>query len=110
MLKINKNKSFRNIRNGFDVKEVSGLEIRNTCDPDYGVIGSSKIYPYIPKNEIWIEEDVVFENEPELLAHEITEWYQMKYDNIKYKQAHSHSESIEKALRTINTLYQKEKK
>jgi hypothetical protein len=37
------------------IKYVSGIKIRNTIDADFGVIGSNKIYSYIPKGEIWFD-------------------------------------------------------
>lgn len=37
------------------IKYINGFKIRNTIDPDFGVIGSSKFFNYIPKNEIWFD-------------------------------------------------------
>lgn len=39
----------------YKLKYVDGLKIRNTLDPDFGVVGSSRIYSYIPKKEIWLD-------------------------------------------------------
>lgn len=39
----------------FKLKYVDGFNIRNTLDTEFGVIGSSRLYSYIPKNEIWLD-------------------------------------------------------
>ena len=37
------------------IKYVDGAKIRNTFDTDFSGAGDSSYYPYIPKNEYWIE-------------------------------------------------------
>jgi len=88
---------------------VNGNEVRDVYDEDFLKGGHGYAYKYIPKDEIWIELDVIVDNEPELLGHEIIEYYEMKEDNSitdeEYEKAHGHAESVEEALRTINQLH-----
>jgi len=39
----------------FKIRYVDGLRIRNRIDPNFGVVGSSRIYPFIPIGEIWFD-------------------------------------------------------
>lgn len=88
---------------------VNGKEVRDTYDEDFLKGGHGYVYKYIPKDEIWIELDVIINNEPVLLGHEIIEYYEMKQDNSttdeEYNKAHNHAESVEAALRIINRLH-----
>ena len=45
------------------IKYVDGLEVRNTIDVNFGVIGSNEVYPAIPKGEIWFDEHYSDEKE-----------------------------------------------
>ena len=85
---------------------VNGNEVRDVYDEDFLKGGHGYAYKYIPKDEIWVEIDVIIDNEPELLGHEIIEYYDMKADDsMSYEEAHSHAESVEEALRIINKLH-----
>jgi len=53
----------------YKLKYVPGFNIRNTIDPDFGVIGSSKIYNYIPTGEIWLDELYRYEKHHFLKIH-----------------------------------------
>ncbi len=67
------------------LKYVSGMKIRNTIDADFGVIGSNKIYSYIPKNEIWFDRLYKEEKEHFLKIHlyELKLIKEMRYEKAR---------------------------
>lgn len=66
------------------IKYVNGLKIRNSLDLDFGVIGSMKIYSYIPKNKIWFDKYYIKEKNHFLEVH----LYELKLmKKMSYEQA-----------------------
>ncbi|MEK6935176.1 MAG: hypothetical protein AABW67_00140 [Nanoarchaeota archaeon] len=67
------------------IKYVDGLKIRNSLDVDFGVIGSNKIYSYIPKNEIWFDKHYMPEKEHFLKIHlyELKLMKKMSYEKAR---------------------------
>ena len=100
-------KKLSTLYDGTTIYVIDGNQVRDLYDEDFLKGGHGYCYSYIPKNEIWIEKDVIYDNEPELLAHEIFEYFQMKNLGLTYEKAHSHAESIELALRQINIIAEK---
>ena len=89
---------------GTKIFVVNGNEVRDQYDEDFLEGGHMRAgYKFIPEDEIWISSDVVENDEDELLAHEIFEWYQMKYEDKNYQKAHGLSEKFEEALRMVDT-------
>ncbi|MGV8151975.1 MAG: hypothetical protein ACP5OG_02755 [Candidatus Nanoarchaeia archaeon] len=67
-----------------EIKYVDGFKIRNTIDIDFGVIGSNKIFSYIPRGEIWFDKHYIKEKEHFLKVH----LYELKLmEKIGYERA-----------------------
>lgn len=99
------NKVFlRKMWDGTKVYMISGKFVRDTYDNDYLLGGHGYVYKYIPKDEIWIEDVILNDHEPEILAHELFEWYMMKYHKKRYPEAHKIASDFEKALREISKI------
>jgi len=67
------------------LKYVDGMKIRNTLDTDFCVIGSNRIYPYIPKNEIWFDRKYKKEEKHFLKVHlfELKLMKKMSYEKVR---------------------------
>ena len=67
------------------LKYVDGSKIRNTLDPNFGVIGSSKVYAYIPSGEIWFDKLYLSEKEHFLKIHlfELRLMKRMSYESAR---------------------------
>ena len=48
------------------LKLVDGFKIRNTVDVDFGGIGCKKLFPYVPDNEVWLDD--IFKGEKDLFV------------------------------------------
>lgn len=67
------------------LKYVDGFKIRDTIDPDFGVIGSNRIYAYIPKNEIWFDKQYLKEKQHFMKIHlfELKLMKRMSYEKAR---------------------------
>ncbi len=90
---------------GTKVFVVEGKIIRDDYDNDFLLGRHGYVYKYIPKDEIWVEDEIIMDNEPEILAHELFEWYLMKYHDMKYKEAHKMASNFEKTLRDVSKIH-----
>jgi len=77
---------------------VDGLAVRNTLNVDFTMGGHGLVYPYIPKNEIWIEESVHPKERKAVMLHELYERNKMN-EGYKYDEAHNLANWIEQAVR-----------
>lgn len=90
------------LEEGSSIYKVDGEKVRDFYDTDFVWGGHYYAYPdFIPEDEIWIEHMESIEDEKEVLAHELFEWYQMKYNKIDYEQAHAFATDVESALRKL---------
>ena len=83
---------------GMKIFLVDGRAVREKLDPDFVLGGHWLIYPYIPKNEIWIDNvqdrrDTIF-----TFIHEIHEALLMK-KGMRYDNAHDWALAAEKTAR-----------
>ncbi|MDP2947218.1 MAG: hypothetical protein Q8N88_03815 [Nanoarchaeota archaeon] len=60
-------------KNGINVWVVNGEAVRDLFFLDFVEGGHSYIYPFIPKNEVWIEDDVKSKEIKYVLLHELHE-------------------------------------
>lgn len=69
----------------YKIKLVNGFQIRNTLDTEFGVIGSKKLYPYIPENEIWFDKLYLKEKEHFVKIHlaELALMKRMSYEKAR---------------------------
>lgn len=61
------------IRNGISIWIVNGSNIRRDIYPDFGLSGNDLAYYFIPKNEIWIDEQISCEETEFSILCETTE-------------------------------------
>lgn len=67
-----------NNEHGTPVYTVDGELVRQWCYPDFSLGGNDMAYPnFIPKDEIWIDQDIEGGNRETTIAHESTERYEM---------------------------------
>lgn len=80
---------------------VDGKAVRDNYKTDFSQGGHGYVYDWIPENEIWLEKEE--ENELfQILIHEYTERYLMKYLNYPYHKAHDFASKIEMNFRKNN--------
>ncbi|CAN5464884.1 hypothetical protein BH10BAC5_BH10BAC5_11830 [soil metagenome] len=78
---------------------VDGEKVRNEILPDFIFGGNEMRYPFIPKNEIWISNDIPAIEYETTLEHEINERDLMRDLGWSYANAHDSSLQIEIKLR-----------
>lgn len=83
---------------GMKIFLVDGKAVREKLDPDFVLGGHWLVYPYVPKNEIWIDNvqdkrDAIF-----TFIHEVREAMLMK-EGMRYDNAHDWALAAEKTAR-----------
>ena len=76
---------------------VDGEKVRNEILPDFIFGGNEMRYPFIPKNEIWISNDIPAREYETTLEHEINERDLMR--DLKWSYANSHDSSLQIELK-----------
>lgn len=84
---------------GFQSYLVDGRAIRRNINIDF-VMGDNGFHSprYIPKNEIWIDEQLPPDERQFILLHEAVESYKMR-NAMKYVEAHKYASHAEQAAR-----------
>ena len=82
---------------------VDGDKVRNEFDIEFALGGHHFRYPFIPKDEIWLEQTSTSNDLSENALHEVIERIYMQ-KKIDYETAHSYASSVEHAIRVINNL------
>jgi hypothetical protein len=59
------------------IRTVSGQRVRDNIDINFTIAGHDKVYPYIPKGQVWIERGVSKRERPLIALHELTERHLM---------------------------------
>ncbi len=77
---------------------VEGRLVRSDFDIDFTEGGHDRVYNYVPKNEVWIDNDIMPEERPFVLLHELYERLHMGR-GLTYNQAHSHASRLEWSAR-----------
>ena len=93
---------------GTKIYIVDGNYVRNNIDigqKDSQFIegGHSLVYDWMPQKppEIWVERVINIEDMRDNLIHELIEYIQMKYLNLKYEESHDHALNFERLIRTL---------
>ena len=73
---------------------VDGRLVRDLYDIDFTEGGHDWVYKFVPKGEVWIDNDVEPEERPYILLHELHERNLMK-KGLTYNEAHADSSKIE---------------
>jgi hypothetical protein len=120
--KIHKKQLFTKYTNKLKIFQVRGDLVRSLFFIDYAAGGHEYVYNFVPKNEVWIDDDVYKKEIPYVLIHELHERYLMSkgwpYDpkgvgvftrrgDIKGKSAHFNAEDIECMCRANRKLIKK---
>ncbi len=83
---------------GYRLVMVDGKVIRQYLDPEFTYGGHDLVYPYIPKNEVWIETAMHPKEISFYVHHELVERTLMA-KGISYDVAHEHATVAEKQMR-----------
>jgi hypothetical protein len=94
--------------NGIEVWLVKGKLVRSLFFAEFSEGGHDKVYPFIPDNEIWIEETLSPTERKFILLHELRERYYMKKFKMDYKQAHKKATKLEEYCRKYKSKLEKE--
>jgi hypothetical protein len=82
---------------------VDGLRVRSTYKTDYTEGGHGYVYPWVPKNEIWIEKALDRGEMSFIVAHEYIELRLMRDEKLDYDRAHECCSEMEFDLRKAQT-------
>jgi hypothetical protein len=80
------------------VRVVDGAQAR-AQDQAFAVGGHHEVYPWIPKDEVWIEQGSAGPDRTAILVHELVEWALMRWDGLAYARAHQLANAAEEAVR-----------
>ena len=85
---------WKKLENGLQVWIVNGRLVRSVFDIDFTAGGHDKVYEFVPKNEVWIDDDIVEKERGYVLLHELHERNLMAA-GWPYSRAHADSSKIE---------------
>ena len=77
---------------------VDGRWVREHLFMDFTQGGHDIVYDWIPKNQVWIDDDLSADERPFVIEHELYERDKMK-KGMGYERAHGYANVVEKALR-----------
>jgi len=78
---------------------IEGNLVRSLYKTDYTEGGHGYVYPWVPKDQIWIEKDLDRAEIPYIVSHEYLELRLMRDKGLEYDRAHVVSAKVEFALR-----------
>lgn len=81
------------------VRLVDGNLLRSYYKTDYTQGGHAYVYPWVPKQQIWIEDGVDHREIPFILCHEYLERRLMRDGGLEYARAHEIASALEYDLR-----------
>ncbi len=84
---------------GVTVWIVDGHKVRDHFKTDFVEGGHGYVYPWIPKDEVWIDKNVRPDERRFVLAHEMHERKDMKDTGMGYQKAHRRAAEYEFKLR-----------
>jgi hypothetical protein len=79
---------------------VDGKAVRNGYSKEFVQGGHCKVYPFIPKDEIWIDDDLSEQERKPVIIHELNELGLMR-KGLPYKKAHLRSNIKENRFRKL---------
>lgn len=79
---------------------VDGKKVRSGYDMNFTGGGHSKVYGFIPKNEVWIDDDLSEKERYPYIVHELNELGLMR-KGMKYNPAHRRSSNKESKFRKL---------
>jgi hypothetical protein len=85
---------WKKLESGVSVWIVNGRLVRSGFDDDYTEGGHDYVYEFVPKDEVWIDNDLEEVERPFVLFHELHERNLMAHGS-PYSKAHEESSSLE---------------
>jgi hypothetical protein len=85
---------WKKLENGVSVWIVDGRKVRSVFDIDFTAGGHDHVYEFVPRNEVWIDNDIVEEERGYILLHELHERNLMAKGR-PYSKAHAESSHLE---------------
>jgi hypothetical protein len=82
-----------------DVWFVDGNLVRSFYKTDYTEGGHGYVYPWVPKDQIWVEGDLARTEIPYIVSHEYLELRLMRDKKLSYDRAHEICSRVEFGLR-----------
>ena len=76
------------------VWEVDGVKIRSELEKEFTKGGHDQVYDFVPKNEVWIDNDILAEERSYVILHELNERGLM-VQGIPYPDAHRKASRLE---------------
>ena len=89
---------WKELENGVKVWIVSGRLVRSGFDIDFTAGGHEHVYEFVPKGEVWIDDDIEEEERGFVLLHELHERNRMAV-GVPYSKAHAESSLLEFRMR-----------
>lgn len=83
---------------GVSVWIVNGRLVRSVFDIEFTAGGHDQVYEFIPKDEVWVDDDIIDAERPYVLLHELHEKNLMA-GGMDYDRAHDESSKLEKHMR-----------
>ncbi len=80
---------------------VDGDLVRKSFYKDFIEGGHGYVYPWIPKNEVWIDDRLPVTKWKSVIAHELYERQLMK-KGMGYSQAHKYANAFEREVQKLN--------
>lgn len=96
--RLSKYATLRDSKGKIEVFVVSGKAVRDSFKTDFSQGGHGYVYDWIPKGEIWLEQEESDEF-PFILAHEYAEMVMMRELGMEYEEAHEMASKIETCMR-----------
>lgn len=81
-------------KKGISVWLVDGRLVRSNFYVEFTSGGHDLVYSFVPKNEVWLDNDLTLEERPYVLLHELYERVWMS-KGLTYPQAHKRASKIE---------------
>lgn len=87
-------KLLKKLKNKLFVWLVNGRLVRSVFHIEFTEGGHDQVYDFVPINEVWIDNDIIAEEKPYVILHELYERGLMT-DGLPYKQAHRKASRLE---------------
>ncbi|MBU4480425.1 hypothetical protein KKG48_03225 [Patescibacteria group bacterium] len=87
-------KLLKEMKNKIKIWIVDGRLVRDFLDIEFTEGGHDFVYDYVPKNEIWLDNDITEQEKPFVLLHELNERLKMEKGE-NYNTAHYASSELE---------------
>ena len=85
---------WKTLENGVSVWIVNGRLVRSAFDIDFTAGGHDHVYEFVPRGEVWIDNDIAETERGYVLLHELHERNRME-QGMSYDKAHAESSRLE---------------